>query len=306
MTQDRVQVDLDLNGQLGYADRPRDVPDLEPTIDLEGRRDTQAILRQCRRLRFPELFELKFSREFVDTHRVREPSIQAVAKDLREGLDPADKFVVIFHPAFQRHALMELVRNPQDGGSVYYTTLVAQEPCIEGELPADLNREDRMFEHLRGQVGDFRPINKEDVDVVRYYADKRLPQEVSCKRLNELQDSIVEESDRVHEDMMEDFHDYYFLAINTAANDGRKQYCLQNQAEVDRLVADKPSTKNIYQRDGYRIRVRKGTALDLEMAELQRKTSEESVERQKTQAWLEHQNDLRRRRLAHGLTQRTM
>jgi hypothetical protein len=280
----KVEVDLDLDGGArSYADAP-DLPLFEPTVDLDGRRDTQTILRRVRRYRFPELFQLRWSRAFIDLHVVSDPSTQAlVQRGLRESTDPEDKFVVILHPAFKRHAIMELVRNPQDGGACYKTAFVAQEDAEDNELPVDLCTEDRLFEHLRGMIGRFKPLDQRDVEILRHYGDRRLPDEVIDQRLQAYQEHVDGESERVLEDMNEDFHDYYFLAINTAANDGRKQYVFQNEAEVQRRRLERPTTCRVYQRDGFKIRVRQGSRLDEEYADRVRRLDqlERKLERQR-------------------------
>lgn len=262
----KVVVDSEGFGGPGVlADAPLDQEMADFTIDLSGRRDSSEILRRIRRMRFPELFRLKFSREFVRTHRVSDESLQSVVRELRELTDPVDKFVLIFHPAFKRQAIMELVRNPSDGGACYYVSMVVQTPAKPGVLPVDLQTADRLFEHHRGNVGEFKRVDSDDIRVLRYYGDKRLAPEESCRRLNEQQDRQDQAEESKMCDFDEDFHDYYFLAINTAANGGKKQYCLQNQGEVDRRRLDRPTTCNIHQRSGFRIRTKKGSRFDVQL-----------------------------------------
>lgn len=213
------------NAQPGDASTAPDVAYGGMLFDLYKKKDYEGILRATRKMQFPQLFNEKMPRALVEEWaraNPLDPAVYGWIKDMLRGGHQKGRWIVFFHPAFKRECIAEWVNNPENPG--YYLTFMAMDYPKKGYLPPDLDKIE--FRHHRGTIGDRRHIIRQDVEVIARDADRSLSREEQDRRLNALDELRKKEADCKKEAFAHDFHDYNFLALNTAANGGVKQYSL--------------------------------------------------------------------------------
>ena len=260
--------DVDLADPVEHSREPRHVPPInrapvKKTVPITPKAlAPKGMQHHVRKLRWPELFLGRYGCELIDSlHAAHPPPAEVqvwIDEILASGLpvDQRGKFRVCIHPGFNRWSLFELVQNPKHGPSYRCISIFQKQPR-EGYLPADLKTPDRRWGHQVGRVGDHRMPTREDFRIIREEADLALLGAKGVAKLAEAREAATyNEKNRQANDYVEDMLDYNFLAINAAANDGRKQYSVPTVK-----VQENEERHAFFQRNGYRVKVKDNTAM---------------------------------------------
>ena len=257
-----------------------DLPDVRRWMadtHFEKKRMPKGIDPTIRKIWFPELFKEKYPIELIRTKYREQPPPIEVEQAMHEIIpyhhdrmhfpgkpwdgDSPPKYVLCLHPAYPGYwALFELVRS--NGTIGYKCFSIGQEEPVEGKLPPGLD--EKRWRHLTGKVGARRMFTREDFELLRYYADRHLGVDTIDERLSEEDVEKEKAVDAYHADLMDDFHDYYFRAVQYAANDGKKQWLhVTSFEDIQKQNADRKYATFV--REGYKVRVRRGSQAEREL-----------------------------------------
>jgi len=247
-------------------------PDGRPLIAVAPhgvRRQNRGLHRALRKELFEELFGF-FDPDKLVCDPKPPPQMQAAFADV---IGKPPEYKLAWHPGFQRWAAFQRVRDPSQGEGRYQCFSIAMEPAEDDKLPADLAAEGKRYEHLRGVLGDFKLFTRQDFETIVYYGDRWRFSVDELVARHDLQDDLraLAAEKRLADQDFESL-DYYYLAINTAANGGSKQYSVPFVA----LSRDPQSRSDRYvreQRNGYTV-IRKRMDERTEAEREQRATDE--------------------------------
>ena len=214
-----------------------------------GVSNQQAIHRDIRRLKHPEMHigltdDLMSMSAIQPTAELKARFESVFDREQRESLK------IVLHPLLKRWTLFERVKHK--GQLLWRTVCMFSGDKVDGYLPPDLQRSDKMLHHLIGEIGDFRNVNYQDLEFVEQCDFKKYGWEGVLAFISKFEDDEIKEKERVMDDFTDDFLDYSFwLAMRDAQDHYSRPW---STAPID--VKTAPDRWKIEQRNGYRVRTR--------------------------------------------------
>ena len=295
-------------------------------VDLTGAFDpSTGMPYQTKKIRWPEIFELRFDPEKIMMSPPLAVGVETVFKEVFPDETRGDKPVlkIALHPWFKRWCLWEHVpaeetdagRFPE--GWAFVQMFYKRGSIKPGYLPDDLNYEDKRCEDLRGQIGDYAPPDREWLEWTKGHCSfEKMPVEKMLEFLISEQVDNKRETESEHESMLHDFHSYYWNMFRDLANveEGSASKSMQcNQTSLEELDRRKweQERSHIVEFEGVKHRVKRGSrheqwlfdkiaAKNNEKEEKQKKLIEHSYTVEKD---LDRRNMLRKaKRLSLGMS----
>lgn len=312
-----VTQNVDLDDPVEHSRDPKRPPPINrnparKTVQVRERKHNPAgIHGRVRKVRFPELFNLsRYSIELIAEMSREHPEPAGCRVWINDVLaggvseDQRGKFCVTKHPGFNQYwALFELIQRP-DVGPHYRLVSIAMEPAKEGVLPPALFSTDQRWENMRGQMGEAREFHRKDFEIMREQADRRLLGATGPARLAEVREAeAYREKDRQENDYVADMLDYTFDWLRSAANYGRRHYSVSSVT-----VGESTAKWLIEQRNGYKVKVPRGSraALEMENATAEKNASEMVAFENEARKLVAEANRERLMRAANGLTREAL
>lgn len=231
---------------------------MRSNVDLTGAFDpSTGMPYQIKKLRWPEIFEMRFDPEKIMMSPPLPVGVESVFKEVfpeyTQGDNPTLK--IALHPWFKRWCLWEFVPAQEtDAGRIpegwAFVQMFQKRGTVKpGYLPEDLNYEDKRCEELRGQIGDYAPPDREWLEWTKGHCSfEKMPVEKMLEFLISEQEDQKRDTESEHESLLHDFHSYYWNYFRDLANieEGSASKSMQcNQTsldEIDQRVRDKQRT----------------------------------------------------------------
>lgn len=192
-------------------------------------------------------------------------ALQEVFGDRLLDDDGQLRIKVRLHPFLKRWCAYERVRKE---GQIYWKVfwICQDDPTdLNGELPRDYqnlpSNERKWFEHFSGLIGEFRVPHKRDFEELEKFDTRRHSSTEICTMLEKQEDSRDAERERQMRDYEYGFHEYLaWMAINEANRRAGSGQRMQSVPTV--LVRENQERYFIQERDGYKVKCKRGTALE--------------------------------------------
>ena len=265
-------------------------------VDLTGAFDPSTGLPyQVKKLRWPEIFEMRFDPEKIMMSPPLPVGVESVFKEVFPNLTRGDRPVlkIALHPWFKRWCLWEHVpASDSDCGMIpegwaFVQMFHKRGTTKPGYLPADLSYADKRCDELRGEIGDYCPPDRDWLEWVKGHCsfEKMSPEKMAEFLILEQEDN-KRETESEHESLLHDFHSYYWNMFRDLANveEGSASKSMQcNQTSHEELDQRKWEREQAYiiEFNGVKHRVRKGSRHEQMVLDDMKKANQEKEDAQK-------------------------
>lgn len=171
--------------------------------------------------------------------------------------DRAKNLKVTMHPHLKRWTLYERHKDPAMGEDIWKTIWLCCDAPEEGKVPSDYVG-DRFLSSFSRFLGEFRLPTKADFEEIEAGDAKKYGVDQVNQVFYERESAAEKEAERVLKDFTEDFLSYHFnMAVNEANQAAGSGQRMQSYDTVQ--LFSNPDRWYNTNRDGYSVRVRKGT-----------------------------------------------
>jgi len=215
----------------------------------QGKDNQRAVSKFIRQSRNPEMY-IGLTDDLINMSALRpNPEIEARFKEVFDR-DQRENLRIVLHPLLKRWTIFE--RTWHRGQPLWQTVCMFHDTPKDDYLPPDLQRDDRMLDHLKGYIGNFRNVSYQDLEFVEKCDFRKYGWERVDEFLAAFDDEKQKEEERVMYDRLDDFLSYNFWL---AMRDAQAHYSQPWSTRSVELKSD-PAHYKIEQRDGYKVRTR--------------------------------------------------